>query len=224
MIELYQFPWSPYCLPIQRLLEYSGAPFKLILVPPQERLIVWKLTKGQYYGVPTIRDGKKVIFEDSEETQNVVQYLDQKLKLNLFPAEYEGVQSILLRYIENDVEGCTFRLNDVHYRENIRGVKLGPAHELQYLRFKERKFGRGCIDQWRAQTRDWLKKLETTLAPFESSLAHSPFLLGPRPHYVDFNLLGMLDNLLYTGKYRLPQSQPNIRRWHTQIKKLRKTT
>src|ERR1700733_14419532 len=103
MIELYQFPWSPYCLPMRQVLEYSGARFKLVNVPPQDRLLVWKLTQERYYGVPIIRDGKKVIFEDSHDTQNVARYLDQKLKLDLFPTELEGVQSILLHHIENDV-------------------------------------------------------------------------------------------------------------------------
>jgi glutathione S-transferase len=221
MIELFQFPWSPYCLPHRRMLEYSGIRFKLVNVPPQERLTVWKLTKGQYYGVPIVRDGKKVVFERTEETQDVAGYIDRKLELDLFPVELEGVQVILWRYIESDVEGATFRLNDIHYRENLRKVKLGPAHELQYLRFKERKFGRGCIDQWRAQTNDWLKKLETCLLPFESSLSHTPYLLGERPLFVDFDLFGMIENFHYSGHYQLPKSLPHVRRWHSSMKKIR---
>src|ERR1039457_3484275 len=37
MIELVQFPWSPYCLLLRRILEFSGAPFKIINIPPQDR-------------------------------------------------------------------------------------------------------------------------------------------------------------------------------------------
>ena len=207
---------------MRQVLEYSGARFKLVNVPPQERLLVWKLTKERYYGVPIIRDGKKVIFEDSHDTQNVARYLDQKLKLDLFPAELEGVQSILLHHIENDVEDATFRLNDIYYRENIRGAKLGAAHELQYLRFKERKFGRGCIEEWRANAKGWLKKLEANLTPYEQSLAHRPFLLGDRPHYADFDLFGMLENFLYSGKYQLPKSRPHIKQWHRRMKTIRR--
>ena len=203
------------------ILEYAGAIFKPINVPPQERSLIWKLTKGRYYGVPIVRDGKKVIVEDGEDTQNVARYLDQKLKLNLFPTEFEGLQTLLWRHIENEVEGATFRLNDIHYRENIRKAKLGVEHELQYLRFKERKFGRGCIDQWRAQTNDWLKKLEASLTPLEQSLAHRPFLLGDHPLFVDFDLYGMLENLLYSGHYQLPKSRPHIRQWHRRLKTLR---
>ena len=146
MIELIQFPWSPFCIPQRRILEYSGAPFKITNVPPQERDLVWKLTRQRYHGVPIIRDGKNVIFEINDDTQVIAKYLDEKLALGLFPAELRGVQSILWRHIENEVEGATFRLNDIYYQKNVPA-----ADQLQYLRFKERKFGRGCIEQWRRE-------------------------------------------------------------------------
>ena len=213
MIELIQFPFSPYCIPTRRILEFSGVKFKIINVPPQERGLVWKLTKQQYYGVPVIRDGAKIIFDDTDDQQIVAKYLDQKLKLGLFPAAQEGVQSILWRTIDGEIEGETFRLNDIYYRENT------PASDhLQYLRFKERKFGRDCIDQWRAQKSDWLKKLEHSLVPFEQMLAHSEFLLASRPLFVDFDLFGMLENFLYSGHYSLPKSQPHLRKWHRRMK------
>jgi glutathione S-transferase len=209
MIELIQFPFSPFCLPTRRILEFSGAKFKIINVPAQERSLVWKITKQQYYGVPVIRDGKNIVFDDTDDLQIVAKYLDQKLKLGLFPAGLEGVQAILWRYIENEIEGATFRLNDIYYQEN-----LPAAGQLQYLRFKERKFGRGCIGQWRKDQKAWLKKLETSLVPFEQMLAHSEFLLGERPLFVDFDLFGMLENFLFSGHYALPKSQPNLREWH----------
>jgi glutathione S-transferase len=216
MIELFQFPWSPFCLPQRRILEFSGARFKIINVPPQERLLVWKLTKQRYYGVPIIRDGKNILFETGDDSQVIAKYLDLKLKLDLFPAGLEGMQSILWRYIENEVEGATFRLNDIYYQE------ISPAADhLQYLRFKERKFGRGCIDQWRAQKNDWLKKLEASLIPFEQMLAHSKFLLGERPRFVDFDLFGMVENFLFSGHYQLPKSQPHVREWHRRMKTIR---
>ena len=214
MIELIQFPWSPFCLPQRRILEFSSVPFKITNIPPHERALVWKLTQEQYYGVPIIRDGKKVVFETSDDSQVIAKYLDQKLELDLFPVELEGMQAILWRYIENEIEGATFRLNDIYYQELHRREKLSAAAELQYLRFKERKFGRGCIDQWRTQQKDWLEKLTAALLPFEQMLAHSEFLLGECPRFVDFDLFGMLENFLFSGHYRLPKSLPNVREWH----------
>jgi len=218
MIELIQFPWSPFCLPQRRILEFSGARYKLTNLPPHERELVWKLTQQRYYGVPILRDGKQVIFDDTDDQQIVAKYLDAKFKLGLFPRELEGIQSILWRYIENEVEGATFRLNDIHYEALHRHEKLSVAHTLQYLRFKERKFGRGCIDQWRADQKTWLKKLETVLVPFEQTLTHSEFLLDARPYFVDFLLFGMLENFLFSGHYSLPKSLPNLREWHRCMK------
>ncbi len=216
MIELIQFPFSPFCLPTRRILEFSGVKFKLINLPPQDRSLVWKLTRQKYYGVPVIRDGSRVIFDDTDDQQIVAKYLDQTLKLGLFPAGREGVQSILWRCIENEIEGATFRLNDIYYQEN-----LPAAQQLQYLRFKERKFGRGCIAQWHQDQKVWLKKLEAALVPFEQMLAHSEFLLDERPLFVDFDLFGMLENFLFSGHYELPKSQPNLREWHRCMKTIR---
>lgn len=216
MIELVQFPWSPFCLVQCRILEYAGTPFKTVNIPPQDRTLVWKLTRQRYYGVPILMDGKLDVFEVDEDSQVIAKYLDSKFNLGLFPPDIEGVQSILWRFIENEVEGATFRLNDAHYKEFV-----AARDQMQYLRFKERKFGRGCIDQWRAQQRDWLKKLEHTLMPFEEMLLHKSFLLGETPRFVDFDLFGMLENFLFSGHYKLPARHKEIQKWHVRMKTLK---
>jgi glutathione S-transferase len=212
MIELIQFPWSPFCIPHRRILEFSGTPFKIINIPPQERSLVWKLTRQRYYGVPVIRDGKNVIFEINDDSQVVAKYLNEKLELDLFPSQWRGVQSILWRFIENEVEGATFRLNDIYYQENAKA-----ADHLQYLRFKERKFGRGCIEQWLKNQKIWLKRLEANLVPFEQMLLRQLFLLDERPRFVDFDLFGMLENFLYSGHYQLPARHKQIKKWHRRM-------
>jgi glutathione S-transferase len=219
MIELIQFPWSPFCIVQRRILEFSGAPFKTTNIPNQDRSLVWKHTKQRYYGVPVIRDGKHMIFELTDDSQVIAKYLDEELELDLFPAKWRGVQSVFWRFIENDIEGATFRLNDIYFKENVP-----PAEQLQFLRFKERKFGRGCIDQWRRDQKTLLKRLEELLIPFEIILTHQMFLLDDQPHFVDFDLFGMLGNFLYSGHYKLPARHKQIQQWHrrmTTIKKLK---
>ena len=217
MIELIQFPWSPFCIVQRRILEFSGAPFKINNIPNQDRSLVWKLTKERYYGVPIIKDGKNVVFELNDDTQVIAKYLDEELGLGLFPPELEGVQSILWRYIENEIEGAAFRLNDIYWKENVPA-----AEQLQFLRFKERKFGRGCIGQWYAQRDEWLKLLEQRLLQFEEMLAHQPFLLGKEPRFVDFDLFGMLENFLYSGHYELPAAHSQIKDWHRRMARVKK--
>ncbi len=215
MIELIQFPWSPFCIVQRRILEFSGVRFKIVNVPNGDRSLVWRLTKHRYYAVPIVRDGRSVIFEVSEESQVVAKYLDTKFNLGLFPRELDGVQSILWRYIEADIEGLGFKLNDIYWREMV------PASDaLRFLRHKERKFGRGCLDQWRAEQRAMLGQLEQKLLPFEEMLMHHPFLLGERPHFVDFDLYGMLGNFLYSGHYRLPRRQTRLRDWYDRLTRI----
>jgi len=217
MIELIQFPWSPFCIVQRRILEFSGAPFKITNIPSTDRSLVWKLTRERYYGVPIIKDGKNVVFELNDDTQVIAKYLDEELGLGLFPPELEGVQSILWRCIENEIEGATFRLNDIYWKEHTP-----KAAQVHWLRHKERKFGRGCVDQWRAQQKDWLKRLETALIPFEEMLTHNSFLLGKRPRFVDFDLFGMLENFLYSGHYELPAAHSQIKDWHRRLARLKK--
>ena len=83
MIELIQFPWSPFCIVQRRILEFSGVPFKITNIPSTDRSLVWKLTRQRYYGVPIIRDGKNVVFELSDDTQVIAKYLDEELGLGL---------------------------------------------------------------------------------------------------------------------------------------------
>lgn len=216
MIELIQFPWSPYCLVQKRILDFSGAPHKVINVPPSDRSLVWRLTKQRYYQVPIIKDGRNVLFETDENSQVIAKYLDSKLKLGLFPRQWDGLQRILWRYIDNDVEGATFRLNDAYYEEFV------PAGErLNYLRFKERKFGRGCIAQWRGERSALQAKLAELLIPFEQMLGTRDFLLDGQPRFVDFDLWGILSNFLYSGHYRLPANLPKVKLWYRRMTDIR---
>jgi glutathione S-transferase len=219
MIELVQLPWSPFCIVQRRILEYARASFKIVNIPNSDRSLIWKLTGGKYYAVPIIRDGKKVLFETDDNSQEIARYLDAKFHLDLFPPEHEGVQNILARFIENEIEGATFRLNDIHYREFV------PKSEwLPMIRHKERKFGRGCLDLWREQKKQWLSSLDENLAPFEAMLKRRDFLLDARPRFVDFDLYGMLGNFLFSNRYRLPSTRPQLGRWYRSMTDLKVDT
>ncbi|MBM3891515.1 MAG: glutathione S-transferase domain-containing protein [Verrucomicrobia bacterium] len=92
---------------------------------------------------------------------------------------------------------------------------------LGFVRHKDRKFGRGCLDRWRGERKQLLAAFEAALAPYEAMLATRPFLLDDRPRFVDFDLYGMIFNFLWTGHYRLPAGRPRLRAWHDRICKVR---
>jgi len=216
MIELVQFPWSPFCIVQRRILEFAGVGFKITNIPNGDRSLVWKLTKERYYGVPVLKDGRNVLFELDDDTQVIAKYLDWKFSLGLFPKELEGVQSILWRFIENDIEGPCFKLSDIHWKELVP-----KSDQLRFVRHKDRKFGRGCLDQWRAQEGELLAQLEERLLPFEEMVRHRAFLIEDRPRFVDFDLFGMLGDFLYTGHYQLPKAHAALREWHKRMTRIK---
>lgn len=215
MIELIQFPWSPFCLVQRRILEFGRVPFKTTDIPSTDRSLVWKATDGASYGVPVIRDGAKAVFESGDDTQDLAQYLDAKFSLGLFPAHWAGVQDILWRHIENEIEGLTFRLSDIYWEERV------PKSEAcAFLRHKERKFGRGCIDRWRAGEKAMLKQLAEKLGDFERMLETRPCLLDRRPRFVDFDLWGMLAELEVVGHHTLPKKHKRLARWYRSMSQI----
>ena len=216
MIELIQFPWSPYCIVQRRILEFSGVRFKIINVPNGDRTLVWRITKQRYYQVPVIREGRSVVFEVNQDSQVIAKYLDDKFQLGLFPRELEGVQSLIWRYIENELEGVGFKLNDIYWEENV------PASDrLAFLRFKERKFGQGCLEQWRAEKEQLLEELAARLLPFEEMLLHKAYLLESQPRFVDFDLFGILSNFLNSGHYNLPKAHTQLAGWFERMQTLK---
>jgi glutathione S-transferase len=219
MLELVQVPWSPYCLVQRRILDYSGAPHKIVNIPPSDRSRVWRLTRQRYYQVPILKDGKTVVFETEENSQVIAKYLEARLQLGLFPSIWDGLQKIVWRYIENDIEMLTFKLNDAYYFEVVP-----PAERLSYVRHKERKFGRGCLEQWLKQQKVLLADLRDRLLPFEQMLGDKPYLLDARPRFVDFDLWGMLANFLYSGHYQLPAVHPRLREWYGRMSQVENLT
>lgn len=218
MLELFQLPYSPFCIVQRRLLEYAGTPFKLRnLTAADDRSVIWRLTRQRYYQVPILRDGRTVIFETDEDSQVIAKYLDLKFELGLFPRAWAGVQAVLWRYFEHQIEDVGFRLNDARYRE-----WLPRSQWLAFLRHKERKFGRGCLDQWRRQETELLAELERRLLPCELMLEDKPFLLGAQPLFVDFDLYGMLGNFLYSGAHVLPARHQQLRAWYDRMSSLRR--
>jgi glutathione S-transferase len=214
MITLIQFPWSPFCITVRHILARNRIPYRIRNVPPNsDRSAVVRATKGRGYTVPCVIDGKKAVVDLSDFSQDVSRYLDRRFRLGLFPKDKEGVQHILARYIENDIEMVEFKVNDSYVIP-----KLPLLERIATIRHKERKFGRGCVQQWAKDRPKLNRQVADLLKPIDSMLASSPFLLGDRPLFVDYDLFGVLGNYLYNGKTKLPPLK-NLRRWHAAMRR-----
>lgn len=213
-LTLYEFAHSPFCISIARTLEALGVPFARVEVGNWDRSEISRLTEGQYYQVPVLVHGDKVVYESGGDSQDVAGYVEAQFgRRKLFPASAEGVQEILLEYIEERVEDLTFKLVDPFYVDSIAEV----GARTMVVRHKERKFGRGCIEAWRRDREALRAQADWLLARFEAMLGRTPFLLGDTPVYADFSLYGILGNLTYKGHNQLSPEQRALQAWYQRL-------
>ncbi|MBI5379004.1 MAG: glutathione S-transferase family protein [Nitrospirae bacterium] len=216
MMTLYQLPFSPFCITIEAILKFAKAAYQVVNLPFTDRRVIVEKSQGAYYRVPLLDDDGTAVWDRTELGQEVARYLDEKFKLGLFPPELEGIQAILARYIESEIEAVGFKLNDIHNESWLPDL----YERTMWLRHKERRFGPGCVAQWRAQKEDLQRQLEDLLEPLDQMLALKPFLVDARFRFVDFDLFGILGNYLFSGHHAIPSRFPQLIHWHGRMKSL----
>ncbi|MBM3280675.1 MAG: glutathione S-transferase C-terminal domain-containing protein [Candidatus Handelsmanbacteria bacterium] len=127
------------------------------------------------------------------------------------------MQEILIEHLEDKVEDVTFKLVDPPYADSIG--KIGAR--TMVIRHKERRFGRGCVEQWRRDRARLRADADRLLSRFESMLGRNPYLLGEAPVYADFSLYGIIGNLIYKSYNQLSPSQPHIQAWYGRLASFR---
>jgi len=209
-LTIYQMDYSPFCIPITAALRAAGVPFETREIPNYDRTELLRLTNGTYYQVPVLVHDGKVITESSGDSEDVARYIDQHFASGrLFPAHLDGLQKIVLEFLSDDVEFHTFRLQDPYTNDRI----ADPVHRGLFLRHKERKFGRGCVEQWRRDAAQIRADADRLLERFETTLRHTPFIFGDKPVYSDFLLHGILGNLTYAGHNPLNAHQSALKKF-----------
>ncbi|HEX4139871.1 MAG TPA: methyltransferase domain-containing protein [Candidatus Methylacidiphilales bacterium] len=216
-LRLYQYTYSPFCIPIELLLRHSGIQFDLVNLHVGDPTPVIQLTKGEYYQVPVLQDlfTHDVVYDKSPDGMDVPRYIDNLAPLlRLFPVEAEGIQRILLHYIENECESRSFKVCDANWDKWIKNdVERGLLR-----RHKERKFGVGCLDEWRRDIKELTAAFHHCIQPFEMLLNKSPFLTGERPVFADYALCGVIGNFLFPGNTSLPENCLMLEAWYTKMR------
>jgi len=213
---LHQVPYSPYCIAIAETLNAAGVSFRSVEAPLHRRESLIRITGGRYYQVPTLVHGKKLVFDESPDGLDVARYIDREFwGGGLFPSEHEGMQRILIPHIENDIEAVTFRLTDPLRIPKIKDL----IERTEAIRFKERRFGRGCLDAWRKEAPALKKQAYALFEPFDLMFRGSPFIFGMRPVYSDFALSGIIGALTFDWHVALPKGLKSIERWRRDLKR-----
>jgi glutathione S-transferase len=205
---------SPFCIPAAAILRACGVEFARREIPNGDRSAILRLTGGAYYQVPVIEHDGKLVFESGADTQDVAHYLDRTFaQETLFPVRLDGLQAIVIDFLENEVEARTFKLVDPRYIDSLNDV----AERGMIIRHKERKFGRGCVDDWRRNAAPMRAEADALLHRFEITLRHARFLFGDKPLYSDFLLLGILGNLTWRSYNELSTEQHALNRWKKEL-------
>jgi 2-polyprenyl-3-methyl-5-hydroxy-6-metoxy-1,4-benzoquinol methylase len=216
-ICLYQYAHSPFCIPIALILEHGQIPHEIVDVPLCDPRQILELTHGQYYQAPVIADlvTREVLWESGPESSDIARYLAAlATELHLFPEDRHGLQDLLTRYIENDLEAVGFKICDSEHELWLKNeVERGLLR-----RHKERKFGLGCLEEWKKNQPALIQRFHQLLAPLDHMLGNDPFLLGENPTYADYALYGVITNFLYPKTTRLDDGFINTAAWYARMK------
>jgi ubiquinone/menaquinone biosynthesis C-methylase UbiE/glutathione S-transferase len=216
-LRLYQYTYSPYCIPIELILRYSDIPYELVNLHVGDPRPVIQLTKGEYYQVPVLEDlfSHEIVYDKSPAGDDVPRYISNLAPLmQLFPEHAQGLQKILVSYIENECEAFSFKVCDAYRERWIRSDIERGLHR----RHKERKFGVGCLEEWTRTVNTLIEGFHAAIQPFEQILARQPFLTGDRPVYADFALCGVIGNFLFPGNTSLPANNLMLEAWYTKMR------
>src|SRR5476649_2018420 len=116
-LRLYQYAYSPYCIPVEMVLRHSGIPYEIVNLHTGDPAPVIQLTKGDCYQVPVIEDlfNHEVVYDKSPSGDDVPRFIESLAPLmRLFPAEVDGLHRIFLHYIEGECESWGFKVCDAY--------------------------------------------------------------------------------------------------------------
>lgn len=212
-LVIYQMPHSPYCIPITRIMEALGESYEVVNISSGTREEVINASEGRFYQVPFLQYEGDGIGESTADSIDIPRYINRTFTDGrLFPSAIEGAHVALISFIENDLELAGFILMDPQYIDSLDSL----LDRTLVRRFKERKFGLGCVEQWRVNHDQLFGRFVELLAPCEETLNKQPFLFGNTPVYADFALFGILGNVTYQGYNDLPEL-PGIRAFYERM-------
>ncbi len=136
--------------------------------------------------IPVLEDGAQVM----DESARITAYLDQAYSPSL---REDPLAVVLESWADNVLEDVTFRLGSPGVLDRFAELEGGRVDAPAFFRLvKERRWGPGCIDTWRASERALADRVIALLRPIGHALGGRPFLLGQRASLADAAVYGQL--------------------------------
>ena len=211
-MKLFQFSYSPYAAKVRACLALKKLDCEIVEVPMMDRRELIAVTGGSIM-VPVLLDGDAVISDSPRITAHLERYAP-----SLRPPPLGAVAVVFESWADNVLEDVAFRLASPAIEERIAGCNDGRADARALFRvIKERKFGAGCLETWRAQRSEFSARLLALLAPLDEALAAQPFLLSDAPTLADAAVYGQLHMLEWALPEFAGSLSPSLREWYRRL-------
>lgn len=208
-MRLHQFPYSPFAAKVRKCLELKGLAFEIVNVPYADRRALVAVTGGTVQ-IPVIEDGARVL----DESARITAYLDERHPPSL---REDPLAVVIEGWADNVLEDAAFRLAAPAIHDRMAEAEGRPDAPALYRLIKERKFGSGCLEAWRAAERALADRVVSMLLPLGQAVGHRPFLLGTRASLADAAVYGQLFMLEVALPGFLKREAPALSAWFDRI-------
>jgi len=206
-MRLYRFEYSGYARFVQAAFDLAGVACELVDVPYGNRDELATLTGG-YIQVPVlVTDGGDVVTDSRRIVAALVR--DDARFSALVPTAEAGPIWAYVDWVASGFEDVAFRLAAPGLRYRFRS----PSERALFVFVKERKFGAGCVAQWKRDADALFERLVELLAPTVTTLERRPFLFGASPCLADAALYGQLVMLDFGAPDRVAGLAPALMAW-----------
>jgi glutathione S-transferase len=182
-MKLYRFEYSCYARKAQMVLDLLGLRYDIVEVPFGDRTELVKLTGG-YIQVPVLVDNAGKVTVDSRVICE--EMVRGECGERLVPPPWEGPIWAYADWLDGPFEDVAFRIATPGIRRHF----ARPADAALFVFIKERKFGRGCVDEWARNAAALVTRARAMLAPTLRTLSQRPFIFGDSPTLADAALYG----------------------------------
>lgn len=200
-MRLYRFRYSPYARKVQMLLELAGIAHDVIEVRYGDREELARLTGGYIHVPVLVLDDGTVVTESRAICERIVARPDAR---HLVPPALDAATWAFGDHVDGPIEDVLFRIASPDIRDRWETA----WERALYVLVKERKYGAGCVDAWRADRGKLIERARAVLEPTRRTLARQPFVFGDAVSLADAALYGQWAMLEAAGPDLVDQISP----------------
>lgn len=181
-MRLLQFSYSPFAAKVRVCLKLKSLECELVEIPYTQRQELVAVSGG--VGVPVLVDGATVL----TDSPRITAYLETKGAPSL---RKHPLAPVLEQWADHWLEETAFRLACPGLEDRM-GQAQGEEARLMFRLIKERRYGAGCIGQWRADQAKYAAETKALLGPIGEAVRATGFVLGDSVSVADAAVVGQL--------------------------------